>query len=278
MNGKKVQRLGYCSDIWIDETIKFLDNTSEPSFVYLALNAPHSPWNVDEKYSKPYLDAGADKNTANIYGMVTNLDKAFGRLLNYLEDSGKAQNSIVIFMSDNGPNSVYYTAGLNDKKASVYDGGIRVPFLIRWPEKFKKDIKIDRIAMHIDLLPTLMDACKIPERDGFDGKSLMPLLTGNAGEWPDRTLFQQIHRGDKPQKYRNFMVRNQKYKLVQPVGKKWEALPENPEFLLFDMENDPGEQNNIAANKQEIVAKMLALYENWFEDVTTPLERHSYIP
>jgi hypothetical protein len=155
-------------------------------------------------------------------------------------------------------------------KGSVYEGGIRSPFFIRWPGKLKADRDIQWIAAHIDLAPTLLEACDAtkPPQVKFDGLSLMPLLRGEQAAWPDRNLYFQWHRGDTPQIYRAFAVRSQKYKLVQPNGADGAEMPMSQPLKLFDMRTDPLELKNIAADYPEIVQTMRTEYERWFKDVT----------
>lgn len=273
-NGKSEKFQGYCTDIFADAAIQFAeDNKDKPFFIYLATNAPHSPLQISEQYVAPYKAMGLKDRTARVYGMVTNIDKNFGRLLAKLKELGVDDNTIVIFMTDNGPASLEsdrYTAGLRGRKGQVYDGGIRVPFFIRWPNGFKGGRAIDRIAAHIDVMPTLLDACGVdsPAGPSLDGVSLMPLLRGGKMNWPDRTLYFQWHRGDQPELYRCFAARNQRYKLVQ-AGKtngKWSA--DQAKFELFDMSRDPFERNDISAKQPEIVSKMKSDYQAWFRDVS----------
>jgi hypothetical protein len=151
----------------------------------------------------------------------------------------------------------------------VYEGGIRAPFFVRWPGVFAPRT-IDRIAAHIDVMPTLLDICGVPKPTGVkvDGESLLPLLRDQGANWPDRTLFFQWHRGDAPELYRAFAARSQRYKLVQPTGNSDNRLPARSGFELYDMASDPLEQGNVAAAHTDIVSRMTAQYEAWFKDVT----------
>ena len=184
---------GYCTDVFIDESIRFIrDNRGRPFFCYIPLNIPHSPFVVHARFQKPYEKIVKEKGrqwTAPIYGMITQFDGAFQRLLDAVDEMGIKQNTIIIFMTDNGPNSVYFTAGLRAKKGSVYENGIRSPFVIQWPKGMKGGRKFNDPAMHIDLLPTLADACgiQLPADLKVDGQSILPLLTGKAKRLPDRT-------------------------------------------------------------------------------------------
>src|SRR5262249_1434607 len=145
-------------------------------------------------------------------------------------------------------------------------GGIRVPCFVRWPGKIKPGTKVDRVAAHIDLTPTLLAACDVekPAETKFDGKNVLPLLTGSASDWPDRALYFQWHRGDVPEMGRACAARSQRWKLAQPTppGKV------EPRWLLFDLDADPAEANDLAAKHPEIVERMKSSYEAWFKDVS----------
>ena len=271
-NGKPERTKGYCTDVYTDAALAFIEaNKDRPWFVYHATNAPHGPLQVDDKYVEPYRKMGLGENTAKVYGMVTNLDENVGRLLAKLKELKLEENTIVIFLTDNGPcvgqrdkgQPIRFNAGLRDQKGTVYDGGIRVPFLLRWPARVKGGRKLDTIAAHIDVLPTLVAACgaRMPADIKLDGLTLMPLVgthsVANVSpvQWPDRTLYTQWHRGDEPIMYRSCMARTQRWKLVN--GKE-----------LYDMAADPGEKASVAAQHPDVVAKMRKGYEEWFTDVS----------
>jgi hypothetical protein len=157
------------------------------------------------------------------------------------------------------------------RKGSVHEGGVRVPFFLRWPRRLRGDRDIDRIAAHIDIAPTLLDATGVarPAKVKFDGVSLLPLLEGRKVEWPDRTLYVQWHRGDQPELYRAFAARSQNWRLVQPAGGGNAKMPAKFTFKLYDMAKDPLEQHDVAAKHPDIVAKMKKGYEDWFKDVSS---------
>ncbi len=257
-NGKAVKNKGYCTDIFTDAAIRFIEqNRNRPFFAYLSTNAPHTPLQIADSYVAPYRDRGLDETTAKVYGMVTNIDDNVGRLLDKLSALNLDQNTIVIFMTDNGPQQNRYNADMRGRKGTVYQGGIRVPFFMRWTGRLKAGKKVDRIAAHIDILPTLLDASGVskPADLSFDGASLLPLLKGEGPQWPDRTLYFQWHRGDEPELFRASAARSQRYKLVN--GKE-----------LYDLVADRGERNDIAARQPDIVNRMRRGYEEWFRDVS----------
>jgi arylsulfatase A-like enzyme len=262
-NGVQSRYKGYCTDIFTDAAIDFMDaHRDEPFFAYISTNAPHTPLEIGDEYVQPYLDKGLDEITAKIYGMVTNIDDNMGKLMAALEERNLADNTILLFFTDNGPqfwrSHTRYNGELRGSKGTVYQGGIKVPCFVRWPERLQAGREIDRLAAHIDLTPTLLDACGVAPREeiAFDGVSLMPLLTGTtaAADWPDRTLFTQWHRGDEPEPFRDCATRNQRYKLINGTE-------------LYDLANDPGETVNIAHMKADTVTRMRQAYSDWFDDV-----------
>jgi arylsulfatase A-like enzyme len=286
-NGHPVKLKGYCSDLFTDAAIDFItENRERPFFAYLAFNCPHAPYEVPDRDYLPYKamnlangqfpqlghplpDPGPQEDTARAYGMITNIDTNLGRLFDRLDALGLAQDTIVVFLTDNGPPQARYNSGMLDRKGSVHEGGIRVPCFLRWPGHWKPKA-VDRIAAHIDLAPTLLEACGVSKLPGapLDGESLVPLLEGHPGlDWPDRTLFTQWHRGDAPEKFRAFAAWTQRYKLVRPESAHARGLPVESSLELYDMESDPLEFRNIAADRPDVVAQLRARYESWFEDV-----------
>ena len=287
-NGRPEKRTGYCSDIFTGAAIEFVTSSAErPFFAYLAFNCPHTPLEVPDEYAGLYrgLDLAAagpsdlghplpgapdPETTARVYGMVTNIDDNLGRLLAALDHGGRAQDTLVIFLTDNGPQQVRYTAGLRGRKGSVYEGGIRVPCFARWPGGLTGAREIATAAAHIDITPTILDACGVraPQSVAFDGRSLLPLLRGEATAWPERTLYFQWHRGDEPQLGRAFAARGPRYKLVQALGTEERGQAPEPRFELFDLVEDPFEMHDLAGDQPAIVAALRAGYEAWFRDVS----------
>jgi arylsulfatase A-like enzyme len=287
-NGKQVQKKGYCSDVFTDAAIDFITHQRDkPFFCYLAYNAPHTPLQVPDRYHQMYakLNLAHDQfpkighplpgkanqdDTAKVYGMVTNIDDNIGRLLAKLDELKLAENTIVIFLTDNGPQQVRYNSGMLMRKGSVHEGGIRVPFFVRWPGQLPADRDIDRIAAHIDIVPTLCAACEVTldKKLKIDGVNLLPLWKGEKTDWPDRTLYFQWHRGDVPELHRACAARSQNWRLVQPEGAGEKPLPKNFRFKLYDMASDPLEEHDVAERHPEIVAKMKQGYESWFRDVS----------
>ena len=287
-DGKETKAKGYCTDVFTDAAIDFITaNEAKPFFAYVAFNAPHGPYQVPDADAAPYheLDLTADafpkigqpwfaqkpnaRQIANAYGMIANLDANFGRLMKTLADRKLADNTVVLFLTDNGPGEERFNGGLRNRKGTVYDGGIRVPCYVRWPARLKPGTEIDTPLAHVDVAPTLLDLCgaKPAKEPAFDGVSFLPLLTGEKKGLPDRTLVLQWHRGDEPEKFRAFAAVGPRYKLVQAAG-GWDAKNWKPKFELFDIPADEFEQTDLAEKLPDEVAKLKKEYEAWFADVT----------
>ncbi|MEM9160575.1 MAG: arylsulfatase [Verrucomicrobiota bacterium] len=279
-NGKLTRREGYCSDIFADETIDFIKrNRSKPFFAYLGFNAPHTPLEVHSSYLSKYTQQGLPDRLARLYGMVENIDQNVGRILDTLEELKLTESTIVVFTSDHGPcgstqdenGNIRYNAGLRGIKGTLYEGGIRVPCLVRWPREIRPGTQIERLANSIDWLATLTDAtgAKAPTDRTIDGISLLPLLKDSEAETPDRALCMQWHRGDNPVRFRNFAAFTEQYKLTRPH----EDAPDE----LYDLIADPQETSNLANQLPEIVDTLRARYEDWFADVSSTRE-DNYAP
>ncbi|MBA7589565.1 Arylsulfatase [subsurface metagenome] len=155
-----------------------------------------------------------EESARKVYGMVSNIDDNLKHLFSELKELGLYENSLIIFLTDNGPQQIRYTAGLRGRKGMAYEGGIRVPFFIHYPFQSIVNKEIETPAAHIDILPTILDICNINPPDvNLDGKSLLPVIKGEEPSWKDRPLFFHWQRG-MPEPYRNIAVRKGDYKLV----------------------------------------------------------------
>jgi len=274
--GEEFQAKGYCTDVFFDEALAFIEeHQREPFFIYIPTNAPHDPLEVSDEYADPYREMGLDDSVARIYGMVENIDDNIGRLMELLERLGLDEDTIIIFTSDHGPAGGRYNAGLRSTKGDVYEGGIRVPYFMRWPKGMPTGFKTDKIASHIDVLPTLLSLCNVdsPSDLRMDGVDLTPLIRGQGVAWLDRTLFIQTHRGSRPRQYHNCTAITQRYKwLGYPgTGGQWdfEASLTDPVMELYDLEDDPGEEKELSVQMPGLVAQMKRDYDAWFDDVTS---------
>ncbi len=262
-NGAPYPTKGYITDVLTDEAIRFMKKgkNSEPFFCYLPFNAPHTPLDVPEEYLQKYQNKGLDERVARVYAMMENLDANVGYLMNFLQESGLDKNTIVIFLSDNGPIAKFragpdewrFNAGLRDQKFTVYEGGIRTRFFARWPGHFVPNRTLGLIAAHIDVMPTLLDLCEIQPTNSVDGVSLKPLLTETKPTWFERTLFMNysLQTLRQPAPYPGGIARTQRYKMVD--GQE-----------LYDLEKDPGEKQNLAAQFPKILAGLDQQYRAWW--------------
>ncbi len=273
-NGERIHAKGYCTDVFFGAAMKFIEENQKRSFfTYIALNAPHTPLEVSDEYVKPYKAMGLDDTTAKVYGMVQNIDENFGRLVAHLDKLKLRENTILIFMTDNGPQQSRYTMNLRGRKSQTYEGGNRVPFFIQWPAKWKGMRQIDRLAANIDILPTLLDVCgvKRPKDLKLDGMSLLPLLAGSKTDpWPDRMLFFQVHRSLTPKLYQNFSVVNQRWKMVGSpgtFGREDFIASAQPELELYDLSADGAEAKDLAKEKVVEFQRLRTAYEKWFEEM-----------
>lgn len=294
-NGRFVRTEGFCTDVFFTAALGWIKeraDTGEPFFCYLSTNAPHGPFIAPERNAQRFADLGFGEEQAGFYGMVENIDENMGRLLAKLSEWGLEENTVLIFMSDNGmtgggsgrpgqdvaPGYQFYNAGMKGLKGSTDEGGARVPFFLRWKGQVEAGREIDRIAAHIDILPTFaaFAGAELPEGQ-VEGRSLIPLLEhGNdAPDWADRHIFNHICRwptGADPDDFKdvNFSVRNQRWRYVGPRGGgpaakgKKGAPPQGPS--LYDMEADPGQTVDVIESHPEVAAAMQAAYDRYWAE------------
>ncbi|MBC8234205.1 arylsulfatase [bacterium] len=272
-NGKPEAHTGYCTDVWFAEAMKFIEeNKKRPFFCYIPTNAPHGPYNVADSYSDPYRGQVPDYR-ADFYGMITNIDDNVGRLRARLKELGLEDNTILIWMTDNGTSGGCsldkdsfvkegYNAGMRGMKGSEYEGGHRVPFFIHWPGGgFTRGQDINQLTANIDVLPTLIDICgfKAPENVTFNGISLKPLLMGKSDNWPDRVVVTDSQRVEYPIKWRKSAAMTNRWRLINGVE-------------LYDILADPEQRNDIAADHPDVVQELRKHYEQWWEFVSATFD------
>lgn len=262
LNGERTKYEGYCTDIWFGEAEEWLESRGDnPFFLYITPNAAHSPYNVAESYSRPFHKAGIPSPRAEFYGMIVNLDENVGRLRARLEKLGLAENTIFIFMTDNGSaagtRSGGFNAGMRGAKGSPYDGGHRVPCFIHWPAGgFDEGRDINALTAHIDLLPTLADFCDVPlaNEKTLDGTSLVSLIS--AGEpLEERALVVESQRVQDPIKWRRCAVMAGPWRLVNRSE-------------LYNLESDPGQKKNLAKQQPAKVQELQRDYDRWWNDIS----------
>lgn len=279
-NGYRQTSQGYCTDVFTDAAIHWISqhqqqHPQQPFYAHVAFNAPHTPLQIGEQWVRTYRQQPdmAEAN-ARLYGMVENIDYNVGRLLSSLEQYRCDDNTIVIFTSDHGPHfpPLRFNAGLRAGKGSVYEGGLRVPLILRRPGQTVGGDTCDILSAPIDLMPTLAGMCqaKVPDDRTIDGIDLCPWLLGNSmAPHPARSVFMQWHRGDVPQARRNAAVITREYKLLWPQT----CDPE-----LYDLQKDPGETNNLINSNLNVAQMLINSYDRWFADVSSERGPGNYDP
>ena len=262
---------GYCTDVFFAQALRWITEkhaAKAPFFAYVTPNAPHGPLICPEEYEKMYAGK-VPPNVAKFYGMISNIDDNFGRLLARLKELGLERDTLVIFMTDNGTatGAPTFNAGMRGAKGTPYNGGTRVPALWRWPAAFAGGVDADALTAHLDIFPTFAELAGIPLTDAWReqvaGRSLVPLLRDPKSAWADRLFITHVGRWERGQaaaaKYSTCSIRSPRYTLVSPgrAVEKWE---------LYDLKSDPGEKNNLAAEKPELVRELKAAYDRWWEE------------
>lgn len=264
-NGQIVRGGGYINDDLTTRAMEFIaDNRQRPFFCYVAYNTPHSPFQVPDAY---YNRFGAkeislrhhnpemeelDKTRAAL-AMCENLDHNVGRILDKLDELELARETIVVFFSDNGPNTWRYNGEMKGRKGSTDEGGVRVPCFVRFPGRIRPETQIPQIAAAIDLAPTLAELAGIElvGEKPLDGVSVVPLLLDTATSWPERMIFSH-HRG-------HVSVRTQRYRF-DDAGR------------LYDMLNDPGQQRDITSDEWDLAQQLAQAVADFRRDVVSPAE------
>lgn len=259
-NNRFVKTRGFCTDIFFQQAMKWIEQKKErqPFFAYITTNAPHGPFIAPDSYRKKFTDAGLSERTAGFYGMIENIDDNMGRLMAKLAEWQIEKDTLLIFITDNGPSASNYNGDHKGKKGSVDEGGTRVPSFWRWPGVLKPGVDVDRIANHYDILPTFAEIAggSPNEKNQLHGVSLVPLLKDSRAKWEDR--FRVFHKGRwgkgqaENSRENGFAVRNQRFRLV---GRN----------ALYDMENDPSQKTNVIEKYPDIAKKMNAYYDRWFD-------------
>lgn len=271
-NGIPEKYEGYCTDVFFQEAERFIRHASKndnrrPFFIYLPTNAMHSPFGVPEKYAKRFREEGLPENRARFYGMIENFDENLGRLLSVLDETEQAENTILIFMGDNGTaansgSEGAFNAGMRGDKGSVYEGGHRVACFVSWPAMLMKHRSVDRLTCHRDWLPTLIEMCdlKSPQNVTFDGRSIVPLLYGKADDWPDRMLVVE-RQGTQP--VMALSTRRPRLLPYAVMTERWRLV--NGE--LYDIDVDPSQRADIAEHNPEVTEALESHYRVYYTDV-----------
>jgi len=270
-NGRREPFDGYCTDVFFREAIAWMTSCAdrgEPFFCYLPPNAPHGPLFVPERYREPYKDQ--KPAIARFFGMIANIDENMGRLETFLQESGLRENTLLIFMTDNGTatGETVFNAGMRGKKISLYDGGHRVPFFMRWPGgKLRPPGDVASLAQCQDVLPTLVEMCGLeaPAHPAWDGISLAGLLRGGADPDPDRKLVVQFSRMNQPRPWEGDAA---------VLWKQWRLVGTNE---LYHVGRDPGQERNVFEDHPEIARTLSDHYRTWWGRIAPRVHEFSAI-
>jgi len=294
-NGVPVSTKGYCSDVYTDAAINYIKSVNgKPFFIYLSYNAPHTPLQVPQKYYDMYKDVDPseglpegttpsgmsekDREAARrVYGMVTNIDDNIGRIMTTLKREKLDKNTLVIFMTDNGPQHYRYLSGFRGKKSFVYEGGVRVPCFFHFPKRLGKNKELDMKAAHIDILPTIAELCGavLPNERKLDGISFLAQCFGEEPneEQLGRPYFSYWTRRSI-NKYHNMSVLKGDYKLVANNSFKERVS----DFELFNIKEDPCEQRNLTKEMPVLADELKSGLDEWYHEMVTSPNLGSAIP
>ncbi len=284
-NDTIVKTKGFCTDLFFQAGLAWIEaqmKSEDPYFAYISLNAPHSPYIAPGNYTKRFLDMGYDAKTAGRYGMIENIDDNLGAMMAKLQEWDALENTLVIFMSDNGMANGFklkldgetimpHNAGLNGVKNSPHEGGNHVPAYWSWKGTLESDVDVEALSAHLDLYPTFCDLAGVSTSvavQGLDGRSMLPLLEDSKAEMPDRNVF--VHRGRwkegqrEKNKYIGCAVRTQRWRFVNGTE-------------LYDLRVDPGEKQDVAARYPEVFSELRSAYDSWWDEVV-PLMVNEGLP
>ncbi len=283
-NDTLVQTKGFCTDVFFQAAlgwIKKQHDNQQPFFAYIVTNAPHGPMIAPQSSKQPFLDAGYDEETAARFGMITNIDDNMGVLMSKLTQWNMDENTLLIFMTDNGQSQrqgklngkkiALFSGNLREGKGSPHEGGTRVPAFWRWTGRLPAGVDTDALTAHIDLFPTFCDLtnAQLPENHQVTGRSMLPLLANPDASWADRYLFTHKGRWEKGSnphdaKYNGCAVRNERYRMVN-------------NSMLFDIQADPQEKNNLFDQLPDVVQEMQHAYDQWWMQ-SVPLMVNENVP
>lgn len=275
-NGTPEGVQGYCTDVWFKEAMRFIEKHQErPFFVYLPTNVPHGPLHVPEKYRQAFRERAA------FYGMIANVDENLGRLRTHLRKLALEQDTILIFMNDNGTAGGValagdatdnrngwtikgYNAGMRGRKTSAYEGGHRAACFLHWPRGgLIGGRDIGGLTAHIDLLPTLIDLCglRFDDAERFDGISLAPILTDKEAKLPERTVV--VHNQGR---FGNpigegLLIKDKDYAVMRGT---WRLVGQE----LYDLSSDPAQRNDIASQHPQLAQRLRRDYESWWGSIS----------
>jgi arylsulfatase A-like enzyme len=267
-NGEEVYYDGqFFPDLMVKEAAEFMEkNRCQPFFIYFAINMPHYPYQGTPEWLEYYRSRGVQYPRDLYAAFLSTLDDKIGDLLNKLEELGLTDNTIIVFQSDNGHSveeRAHFGGGsagiFRGNKASLFEGGIRVPAAISWPARLKAGEVRDQMAVNADWMPTLAELCGIDlDTKDLDGKSLVPIIQDNSME--------SLHSdGFCWQTMKRWVSRRGDWKLHGHLITPGEGAPSAENLFLVNLKDDPGEKTNLAEKYPEMVKELMAQYESWLE-------------
>jgi arylsulfatase len=277
-NGVFEKTQGYCTDLFFGQALKWIDaqrKKEAPFFAYITPNAAHAPLDCPDEYANRYRGK-VPENVARFFGMIENIDDNFGTLLEKLRAWGLEENTLVIFMTDNGGTAGVriFNADMHGAKGTAYQGGTRVPSFWRWPAGFSGGVDVGALTAHIDIFPTLAEVAGATTRlsdevrKQVEGRSLLPLLKDPKADWPDRFFVTHVGRWPKGEaeqsKYARCSIRDSRFTLVDNTA-------------LYDLKDDPGETKNVLDQHPDEVARLRAAYDRWWQEVLPCLENEAVV-
>lgn len=275
-NGTFKKTRGYCTDVFFQMAQSWIASVKDrgPFLAFITPNAAHTPLDVPEEYAARHrgqVSAMASK----FYGMIENIDENFGRLMAQLDDWKLTDNTLVVFLTDNGGTVGVDLAngGRRGAKGTPYEGGTRVPSLWRWPAGFRGGRDVTALTAHLDVLPTFAEMAGVPLSDAVhrqaEGRSLVPLLTDPAAAWSDRTFITHVGRWPQGQvaafKHKGCSIRDARFALVNDTE-------------LYDLQADPAQTTNVLPAHPERVARLRAAYDLWWESLPPHLDNEDAVP
>ena len=270
-NRTRVKGNGYLPDDLTDHALEFIqENHDAPFFCYVPYNTPHSPFYIDDHFFAKFEDLEPTMRhrepgkedlaaTRAALAMCENIDWNVGRILKKIDTLNLREDTIIVYFSDNGPNSFRWNGGMKGKKGSLDEGGLRSPFLIRWPGKIPAGQTVSQVIGAIDLLPTLTDLAGIPAKTAKpqDGRSFAPLLNNEAATWPDRQLFSVWRK--------RTTVRTERFRM-------------DDQGALFDIQIDRAQRKDVSADHPKIATKLRSALEIHRKEAQQHIAEHADRP
>jgi len=261
-NKQRINDQGYLTDRLTEEAVAFIDrNKTKPFFLYLAYNAVHAPAQAPEKTIEYYRrkNPGLSEKRVILMAMLKHLDDGVGAVVAKLKQEKLFDNTLVFFLTDNGGSKAMEAnnSPLRGFKGSLYEGGIRTPFLVSWPDRFSGGRKIDAPVISLDILPTVLEATHVahPEPQSMDGKSLLPLLSGETKTHHQALFWSEGGSSGE------WAVR---------LG-NWKLHGLKDQMELFDLADDPGEADNVASKNNAQVKMLRSMYDTWIKQMVDPI-------